>query len=218
MIKKWLSYLFEIKEEAYKSDVSDYLEVSWVNGKKVLNCYHANYSFGSLSHVFDIAFQKVDIQHQNIQKVLILGYAVGSVGVLLREKYQFSGIIHGVELDEQMITIGKKHFPKGFTAANKIEIQDAFEFIHHVGENTYDLIIFDVFIDLWTDKKFDSKDFIQALYHAMANNGMLIYNQIASENVNIKDRKITRHFEKLFSKVDILNIQPYGNDIIVAKK
>ncbi len=210
MIKKWLSYLKEIKEETYNSDVSDYLEVSWVNGRKVLNCYHANYSFGNLNDVFNQTFQKINLTPQSINNVLILGYAVGGVAALLREKYRFSGMINGVELDPKMIEISKKHFPKGFAAADKIYIQDAFEFVPQIQENTYDLIIFDVFVDLWTEKKFSHKSFIQALYHATANHGMVIYNHISSDNLKIEERKIVTHFQQLFDSVNILSIQPYN--------
>ena len=57
ILKKAFSYLWPLTKKI-KSDFSGDLEVTWLNGKKVLDTKNANYSYGALHQILDLALQK----------------------------------------------------------------------------------------------------------------------------------------------------------------
>ena len=59
MIKQLLSYFLPIKIYETQSTVSSNLEVTWNNGKLVLDSKHTNYSYGSLEKVLRKGFQQI---------------------------------------------------------------------------------------------------------------------------------------------------------------
>jgi spermidine synthase len=154
------------------------LEVVWVNGRKVLNCSQANYSFGTLYEVFRRTFNEVKLNEVFFDKVLILGYGAGGTAQLLREEYGFKGKIDGVEVDEKIISLTKKHFPDGFRAADNLYHSDAADFMRNARDSTYDMLIFDVYVDLYIPDFFQSPRFIKRLHSVLKPGGMLIYNKV----------------------------------------
>jgi len=150
--KKVLSFFVEMEEYSTTSELNGDIDVSWIDGRKTLNVGEANYSFGALHDVFKEAFQKIEIHKYNFKNVLILGYAAGSAAVLLRKNNNFQGVIHGVELDKDIINIAEEHFPEGIDAANEIFIEDAFLYVQKCTQQ-YDLIIVDLYLDVNMKKK-----------------------------------------------------------------
>ncbi len=47
-IKKLLSYLLPISHKIYHSDINGRLELTWTNGKLILDTENTNYSYGNL--------------------------------------------------------------------------------------------------------------------------------------------------------------------------
>ncbi|MEA3505015.1 MAG: hypothetical protein U9R32_07445 [Bacteroidota bacterium] len=175
--KKILSFFAEIVVYNTGSEINGDIEVTWIDGRKTLNVDDANYSFGVLYDAFDEAFQKIKITDQPIKKVLILGYAAGSAASLLRKKCNFKGVIHGVELDNEIINVAKEHFPEGIKAADEIFIDDAFTFVQN-NQQQYDLIITDLYINVDIPEKFEGEEFVENLKSMCSPCGMLIFNKI----------------------------------------
>ncbi|MFW5974817.1 MAG: spermidine synthase [Bacteroidota bacterium] len=187
--KKWLSWFGEIPVESRESEYSGKIEVVWVNGRKVLNSERANYSFGSLYRVFQKTFKQIQLEDYTFQRVLILGFGAGGTARILRHDYAFTGIIHGVELDSEVIQLAKSHFPQGYASADRIFETDADEFVRNSKPAFYDLIIFDVYVDLYIPEYFQQPAFINALQAILSNDGMLIYNKVMSGN---PDKRLAR--------------------------
>ena len=59
MIKRLLSYLIPIKVFETPSDISSNLEITWNNGKLVLDSKNTNYSYGSLEKVLRKGMQHI---------------------------------------------------------------------------------------------------------------------------------------------------------------
>lgn len=78
------------------------------------------------------------------QTVLLLGLAGGSNATLVRNKYPHAKIT-GVDIDRQMIEIGKKHF--GLNKIKNLELieADALLFVRDLKSEIYDLVLVDCF-------------------------------------------------------------------------
>ena len=64
----------------------------------------------------------------------------------LVKEIEFDGEIHGVEIDPEVITIGKQFFDLDKVKNLQLFIQDAQEYVKNTSER-YDLIIVDIFQD-----------------------------------------------------------------------
>ena len=75
-MRKILSYFYPItqKIETFQNGI---VEITYYNGKKMLNSAHANYSYDSLQLILKYGLTKVDLKQVNA--ILLLGLGGGSV-------------------------------------------------------------------------------------------------------------------------------------------
>ena len=158
-MKKLLSYLWP-QTSKISSEHSGTLEVTWYNGKKLLDTQNANYSYGLLQKVLEFGLSKVSLAHAN--SVLVLGLGGGSVVHSLRNKLNYDKQIDAVEWDEKIITIAKNEFEIFNSDKLKIYHEDALEFVKNC-ISTYDLIVVDLFIDTEVPEQFLTRDFCEKL-------------------------------------------------------
>ncbi len=220
LLLRLVSFFDEQKVAEIDSEVNHKLDVSWVNGVKVLNVENANYSFGSLYKTFRKTFNAAEIENTSFGKVLILGNAAGGAAYLLRKEYGFEGTIHGVELDKKIIEISKMHFPDGYAAADKVFNEDGYEFVMKLDEETYDFVIFDIYKDLEIPGKFQTREFIERLHRIMARNSMLIYNKvIRSRKTKTEGEFLESTMQQLFSDFRVISIGNFTeNRMFVCRK
>ena len=117
-IKKWLSWIIPIT--IYKSDskISKSLEITWTNGKLVLDTQNTNYSYGSLQRILRTGLLQIGFDRiRSMNNILILGVAGGSVIKTLVNEIKFTKKITGVEIDDEIIKIANQYFQ-----LNKIKI------------------------------------------------------------------------------------------------
>jgi len=214
------SFFDEQKVEVVDSKVNGKLEVVWVNGVKVLNVAHANYSFGSLYKTFRKTFQAVAIEKENFNKVLILGNAAGGTAHLLRHEYHFEGEVHGVELDEKISEVAQKHFPQGYAATDKIYNEDGYNFVMNLKDEVYDLVVFDIYHDLEIPDKFHTQSFIVSLHRIMKKDSLLIFNKVVrsrktKQEAGFLEAVMKQQFSD-FRKITIGNITE--NRMFVCRK
>ncbi|QAA82900.1 spermine synthase [Aequorivita sp. H23M31] len=195
-LKKFLSYLWPFTRR-YNSEINGTLEVTYINGKKVLDSENANYSYGKLQKILELGIKEVDLT--SVENILLLGMGGGSIIHSLKEKFGYRGNITAVELDPKVIQIAETEF--GIIETDRLQIihQDAFEFVKNV-HNRFQLIIIDLFIDTEIPSKFYGQEFCKNILRLNEHNGFLIYNMGISINdtLLIKDSLIN-HFEGNFS-------------------
>jgi hypothetical protein len=75
-MKKLFSYLWP-STRRFSSEINGILEVTYINGKKVLDTKNANYSYGSLQKILEIGLTKVDLN--KVDNLLLLGMGGGSM-------------------------------------------------------------------------------------------------------------------------------------------
>lgn len=171
-MKKSLSYLWPLTKN-YDSKYNGKLEVTWTNGRKVLDSSNANYSYGALQEVLDRGLAMV--QADRAAPVLLLGLGGGSAIPLLRKKYCYYGKIIAVELDSAVIDIAINEF--GIEAHQPLELicADAEEYVNSTPEK-FGLIIIDLFLDLQVPDQFFSISFWKDIAGLLEKDGKVLFN------------------------------------------
>lgn len=216
-LKKWFSFIVPINIFKQKSNFSKTLEVSWANGKLVLDSKNANYSYGSLQRILkiglhDIGFEKI----KSMQDILILGVAGGSVIKTLVEEIKFNGSISGVEIDSEVIEIANQYFHLNKIQNLEIIISDAFKFVFETTE-MYDLIIIDIFEDDKMPVSLFEVKFINQIKTIVSKNGFILFNTMNLIESQ-KDIFLNCFDSELFLVKKIARIERYNELIIINKK
>lgn len=183
MLNKLLSFIIPITILNQKSSISQSLEVTWINGKLVLDSKNTNYSYGNLQRILRTGLKNIGFKKINeMGSILVLGVAGGSVIKTLVEEINFKGKITGVEIDKNVIDIANKYFHLDEIPNLEIVIDDAFEFVLKTN-NKYDLIIIDIFQDTKMPNFLFETFFIDRICFLLNANGCILFNiMILSEN------------------------------------
>ncbi len=211
------SYIFPWRIEQRKGRLTPYLEVVLENGKLVLNTKHVNYSYGALHDIFYKTFKKINIQERDINNVLILGFGGGSIASMLTDTFNKNCSITGIEADEVVIELAKKHFHIDRLKKLTIYITDAYDFVSKCTE-TFDLITVDLFVEDETPEKFSDSKFLSAISRLLTPSGIVCYNRmlpaLKSEN---KEDELINSFNQFIGPNSILKYYTGGrtNDMIV---
>lgn len=190
-MKKLLSYVWPTTHRFY-SEINGTLEVTYVNGKRVLDSENANYSYGSLQKILEFGLKKIDLK--SVENVLLLGMGGGSIIKSLRENFKYEKNIVAVEIDPAIIKLAKEEF--GIFPSETLQIikSDAFKFVENSKEK-FQLIIIDLFIDTNVPSIFYGKEFCENISGLIQNKGSLIY------NVGINLEKNSRTIETITSNL-----------------
>ncbi|HPD66067.1 MAG TPA: hypothetical protein P5050_10490 [Bacteroidia bacterium] len=191
---KWIaSYLWGVELERVQSNLNGQLYVLYIKGRKILNARHGNYSFGVLHDAFRKAFRQAGITGIQPQKCLLLGLGGGSVVTILRDELKLSCFIRAIDFDPEVVSIAENHFNIKRFDNLEIIIRDAFDFVRE-DTDTYDLIVFDIYIDHEIPEKFESIEFLSLLKSRLDKKAILVFNKdISSKNMKLK--------KELFAKV-----------------
>lgn len=213
------SYMNTFIIETITSKHNPELEVVLVNGRYQLNAGNVNYSFGPLHDAFRRYFHLDIPQLLDGSKVLILGFGAGSVAYILREEYGFQGMITGVEWDEQIIYLAKKHFYLEKLPHIEIINTDAWDFLEQ-NTKAYDLIIVDLYYEDTVPEKFERQEFIQWLYNALTINGKIVFNKLQGDDgASVWD--LFAKFRKICGQSELIKIfvnKETPNCFIISKK
>lgn len=213
-MKKILSFVWPVTKR-FHSEINGSLEVTYINGKKVLDTKNANYSYGSLQKILEFGLRKVDLK--NVENILVLGMGGGSVIHSLRTKFEYKKNIVAVEIDSQIIKLAKEEF--GIAPSEELQIieGDAFEFVKN-SNSKFQLIIIDLFIDLNVPPIFYEKEFCENVSNLLEKQGSIIFNVgVNLEKQSVTTEKIIANFGSGFqfrahSKVN------RTNSLLIGKK
>jgi spermidine synthase len=220
MLKKILSFLIPINIYKRKSSLSNSLEVTWTNGELVLDSKNTNYSYGSLQRILRKGLKFIGFETiQKMESILVLGVAGGSVIKTLVNEIHFKGKITGVEIDPEIIKIANTYFKLNEIPNLTIVIDDAFEFVLKTNE-TYNLIIIDIFQDTNMPNFLFEKFFIDRIGSLLNLNGYILFNtMLTKENDNTRNIKYRNEFDATkFKTTTIPRVEQHNELIIVEKK
>lgn len=167
-----MSYIWPMTKKI-KSVHSGILEVTWLNGKKVLDSKNANYSYGSLEKVLEYGLSLSKAERSSA--VLVLGLGGGSVLSLLRKKFKYTGKITAIEIDPAVIDIALTEFDIEQYEPLELVCEDALKFVQNSSAQ-YGLIIIDIFIDIHVPPEFFSTQFWNNIARLLEDKGEVIFN------------------------------------------
>ncbi|OXA81654.1 Spermine/spermidine synthase [Flavobacterium aquidurense] len=219
MIQKIFSYLIPIKIFKKKSARSKMIEVTWANGELVLDSENTNYSYGSLQRILRYGLRNIGYKAiLDMDHILLLGVAGGSVVKTLVDEIEYKGKITGVEIDSDMIQIANDYFNLNKIKQLEIIIDDAFEFVLKT-KNQYDLIIIDIFEDTKMPNFLFERFFSERVCSLLKDQGFVLFNtMILDEAHNVRNRKyIAEINSKLFSSKMLPRIEDHNELIIIEK-
>jgi len=156
-----------------QSQFNGTLEISSLNGKKVLNSKTANYSYGALQRVLHYGLSQIYFDSK--AKILLLGLGGGSVLDTLKNVCKHSGPITAIEIDPVIINIAKEEFGIQENKNLTIIAEDALDFVTHCLDS-FDLIILDIFIDQNVPIDFYQVKFWDSLTQLLKPKGNILFN------------------------------------------
>lgn len=219
MFKKYLSYLFPVNIFVKKSAFSKTLEVTWNDGELVLDSANTNYSYGSLQRILRTGLKSIGRDRiLNMENILVLGVAGGSVIKILVNEIGFKGKITGVEIDKTVIDLANDYFYLNEIPNLEIVIDDASAFVQKTKDN-YDLIIIDIFQDTIMPDFLFSDDFIQNTASILNINGFILFNtMILDKKGSERNKQYLSKIESLSFKTQVLPRQERHNELILSEK
>jgi spermidine synthase len=195
MFKKLLSYIIPLNIFKQKSAISQTLEVTWTDGELVLDSKNTNYSYGSLQRILRKGLKFIGFERiKNMDKILVLGVAGGSVIKTLVDEIHFEGKITGVEIDKAIIEIANEYFHLNQIQNLEIVIDDAFEFVLKT-KDKYDLIIIDIFQDIRMPNFLFEKFFIDRICYLLNPKGFILFNTMVLSD---KQKQLNLNFFNAF--------------------
>lgn len=171
------SFFKEQLVDSCYSDINPLLEVALINGRYQLNAGKVNYSFGPLHDAFRKYFRIDPVNLNNTSKVLILGFGAGSVASILTNELLIKCNITGVEADEAVIEMARKHFFLDKYTDYRIIVADAHDYVMGTDE-VFDLIVVDLYIDDKVPEKFETKNFLNACKKIMQPGARIVFNKL----------------------------------------
>jgi len=190
--KKIVSYFTELHIESAPSDINPHLYVSLNRGRYQLCTANAIYSYEDLYDNYSEAFKKVEIEKRKIEKVLILGFGLGSIPFMLEKKFHKKYHYTAIEIDESVIYLATKYALPEIESSIQMICADAFAFVMQCQEQ-FDLVCMDVFLDDIVPEEFEAEDFLNNLKRLIAKDGLLLFNRLANTP---EDLKATQTFFK----------------------
>ena len=218
MFKKFLSYLVPINILRVESDLSKTIEVTYNNGELVIDSLNTNYSYGSLQRILAKGLRfigKDKIQEMN--HILILGVAGGSVIKTLKNEFAYQNKITGVEIDPSIIDIAKKYFQLDEIQNLELVIADAFEFVLRATKK-YDLIIIDIFQDTLMPSFLFEKYFIEKIGDITSTGGFILFNTMTlKKSEQDRNDEYVLNYDHTFKVTRLSKVENYNELIIINK-
>ncbi|MFT6147743.1 MAG: spermidine synthase [Saprospiraceae bacterium] len=188
--KKLLSYFFEFHVESSSSNFHEDLYVSYSRGRYQLSTENAIYSFGDLYTNYYQAFEQIDLNKRKVEKVLILGFGLGSIPMMLEQNFKKKYDYTAVEIDEEVLYLAHKYVTKNLESNIETICTDAAFFVEQC-EEVFDIVCVDLFLDDIIPDAFQQQAFLQSTKKLIAPNGLLLYNRLA---LTIEDKEKNEHF------------------------
>ena len=180
---------------------------------------NTNYSYGSLQRILRRGLQSIGFENiKNLNSILVLGVAGGSVIKTLVNEINFKGEITGVEIDPEIISLAYKYFELDKIQNLKIIIDDASKFVQKT-DQTFDLIIIDIFQDNSMPEFLFETEFIKNTYSLLNSGGYLLFNtMINSKAEQERNKQYLSHYNKSeFTTYSISKVEVY-NELIVVRR
>jgi spermidine synthase len=180
---------------------------------------NTNYSYGSLQRILRRGLQAIGFKNiKDSNSILVLGIAGGSVIKTLVNEIDFKGKITGVEIDPEIISLANKYFKLNEINNLTIIIEDANQFVQKTNQ-TFDLIIIDIFQDNSMPEFLFETVFIENTKSLLIPGGYLLFNtMIHTKSDQERNKLYHNHFNtEEFSTYSLPKVEVYNELFIIQK-
>jgi spermidine synthase len=207
----WLSYIYPQELERFSSTYNHDIRVQIENGESKLLVNGSRQSGKYIHDLWQFAIQKL-FPHTPlpITRILVLGVAGGTVIHILHNMYPEAEIT-GVDIDPEMIRIGKTYF--GLDKIEKLKVieSDAQKF---TTKKKFDLIVVDLFSGRIIPDFVLSEKFHKHIQTMLIKNGSVFINYLREKEYGEKADTLEKILVELYAKV--LHIDRYNNRFFLA--
>ena len=150
--------------------------------------------------------------------ILILGLGAGTAAKVFSQKWPKAKII-GVEIDKEVIRLGKKYFDLGQIPNLKTINKDAFEYVTCCMTHDachFDLIIVDLYLGEKIPVKSESLTFLKNLKKLLSKNGIVIFNRLFWGKHKKEAKLFVQKTEKIFKEVKL--VRTVANLLVICKE
>ena len=148
------------------------------------------------------------------EKVLILGLGGGSAVEAVAKQWKNAKII-GVDIDVQMVEMGKKYLGLGKFEQLDIIITDAKSWVKRQ-KLEYDVVLVDMFKGVNIPEYFKSEKYLNEVKKIVKSKGVVLFNHLYSSSEKEEALNLQNKLQKIFKKV--VNIYPEANIIFLNIK
>ena len=175
--KYLLSFVTDVHIESTSSEYNEILHLNYVRGRYQLCTNKVIYSFADKYDNFLKTFEVIDLNKQEFEDVLLLGFGLGSIPFMLENHFGTNYNYTGVEIDNEVIYLASKYVLDDLKSEVQVVQADADVFMQ-IDERRYDLICMDIFEEDKVPEVFEEIDFLEMLKESITKNGMIIFNRL----------------------------------------
>ena len=194
--------------ERSKSSFSGEIVVIEEFGKKRMEIGGMIQSGGIVEKIWGKTVKNVQMfKCSNVQRVLILGLGAGTVAKVVSSSCQAVQLssckLTGIEIDPEVIRLGKKYFGLGKIENLEIVVDDAARYVDERFKRfkRFDLILVDLFQGREIPKNCQDKKFLKSLKKIKTDEGLIIFNRFYSKEKRNETDKFVQKCETVFNSV-----------------
>ncbi|MBU0998402.1 hypothetical protein KJ570_02650 [Patescibacteria group bacterium] len=170
-------------------------------------------SGGIVYEIWKNTLRRIKRKKLSVDKCLVLGLGGGSVSKLVK-KYWPNSKTTGVEIDKEMIRLGKEYLD-----LKDVEIKtgDAYNFClkEQKSKKYYDLIIVDLYIGDKFPEKFGNIEFINSVKKLLSKEGIVIFNRLYYDKKRKEALYFSKKLQEVFKNVEFF--YPEANLMLICK-
>ena len=165
----------------------------------------------------DVLAAKEPSDENAIDRVLVLGFGLASIPYMLEKHFDRHYHYLGVDIDEEVLDLAQLYVLRDIYSTFELICGDAASFVASCTEQ-FDLIAVDVFVDHRIPNRFETSDFLDALYRVLAPQGLLLFNRLADTAAALDqtERFYRERFRPRFFQVQHLEVEQ--NWVLVGEK
>lgn len=179
-----------------ESQISGEILVKEQLGKYTLHVQNLTQSGGIVKTIWKKALKQVERRKKEVKRCLVLGLGGGTAVQLIKARWPEAKIV-GIEIDLEIIKIGKKFFGLGETKNLKIVNAEAINWIANYYGESFDLILMDLYIGGKLSRKAESDEFLKKIKKLLSKKGMIVFNWLKNKNEKKFVKKLKENFLRI---------------------
>lgn len=213
----WVTYIVPRVVARYSSPINRDIRVLEEKGKYKLLVNGSRQSGEYILNLWQQALCQFGIiPSPEVRSILVLGVGGGTVIHLLHALYPDASIT-GVDMDKEMINIGKKYFGLDKVKGLALIVSDAKEFVRDAAakKKQWDMVVVDLFVGAAIPAFVGEERFIRDLKRIMAPKGILLINYLHEREYRALATLLLCKLKKIFRSVK--DCEVYNNRFFMVK-